>query len=165
MKFKKKKRQDDFQKVKLKVGKTKPKADNATNTNFRSKGIHLTEQLKRDTSGPTTHRQLGLNVSYSPMFHLYAKACFHYKLIFGIIQIVCFLSLFLLLHQDLMSQLHHYSANIKHSALLGLKELLSLNPSLLEQQLSRLVSEVAAVFTDKDGNVRLAATRVLRLGK
>ncbi|KAK5892397.1 hypothetical protein CesoFtcFv8_012779 [Champsocephalus esox] len=124
MKFKKKKRQDDFQKVKLKVGKTKPKADNATNTNFRSKGIHLTEQLKRDTSGPTTHRQLGLN--------------------------------------DLMSQLHHYSANIKHSALLGLKELLSLNPSLLEQQLSRLVSEVAAVFTDKDGNVRLAATRVLR---
>lgn len=124
MKSKKKKRQDDFQKVKLKVGKTKPKADNATNTNFRSKGIHLTEQLKRDTSGPTTHRQLGLN--------------------------------------DLMSQLHHYSANIKHSALLGLKELLSLNPSLLEQQLSRLVSEVAAVFTDKDGNVRLAATRVLR---
>ncbi|KAI9540474.1 hypothetical protein NQZ68_040136 [Dissostichus eleginoides] len=124
MKSKKKKRQDDFQKVKLKVGKTKPKADNATNTNFRSKGIHLTEQLKRDTSGPTTHRQLGLN--------------------------------------DLMSQLHHYSANVKHSALLGLKELLSLNPSLLEQQLSRLVSEVAAVFTDKDGNVRLAATRVLR---
>lgn len=63
MKSKKKKRQDDFQKVKLKVGKTKPKADNATNTNFRTKGIHLTEQLKRDTSGPTTHRQLGINVS------------------------------------------------------------------------------------------------------
>lgn len=62
MKSKKKKRQDDFQKVKLKVGKTKPKADNATNTNFRTKGIHLTEQLKRDTSGPTTHRQLGINV-------------------------------------------------------------------------------------------------------
>ncbi|KAK5862339.1 hypothetical protein PBY51_017746 [Eleginops maclovinus] len=124
MKSKKKKRQDDFQKVKLKVGKTKPKSDNATNTNFRSKGINLTEQLKRDTSGPTTHRQLGLN--------------------------------------DLMSQLHHYSANIKHSALLGLKELLSANPSLLEQHLSRLVSEVAAVFTDKDGNVRVAATRVLR---
>ncbi|XP_031709456.1 testis-expressed protein 10 homolog [Anarrhichthys ocellatus] len=124
MKSKKKKRQDDFQKVKLKVGKTKPKADNATNTNFRSKGINITEQLKRDTSGPTTHRHLGIN--------------------------------------DLLSQLHHYSANIKHSALLGLKELLSLNPSLLEQHLSRLLSEVAAVFTDKDGNVRVAATRVLR---
>ncbi|XP_022048690.1 testis-expressed protein 10 homolog [Acanthochromis polyacanthus] len=124
MKAKKKKRQDDFQKVKLKVGKKKPRADNATNTNFRTKGIHLPEQLKRDTSGPTTHRQLGIN--------------------------------------ELLSQLHHYNANVKHSALLGLKELLSINPSLLEQHLSRLLSEVAAVFTDKDGNVRVAATRVLR---
>ncbi|XP_017280523.1 testis-expressed protein 10 homolog [Kryptolebias marmoratus] len=124
MKAKKKKRQDDFQKVKLKVGKKKPKADNATNTNFRSRGIYLSEQLKRDTSGPTTHRQLGIN--------------------------------------DLLSQLHHYNANVKHSALLGLRELLSGNPSLLEQHLSRLLSEVAAVLTDKDGNVRVAATRVLR---
>lgn len=124
MKSKKKKRQDDFQKVKLKVGKTKPKADNATNTNFRTKGIHLTEQLKRDTSGPTTHRQLGIN--------------------------------------DLLSQLHHYNDNVKHSALLGLRELLSTNPSLLEQHLSRLLSEVAAVFTDKGDNVRSAATRVLK---
>lgn len=70
MKAKKKKRQDDFQKVKLKVGKKKPKADNATNTNFRTKGIHLTEQLKRDTSGPTTHRQLGINVSSLSLFYL-----------------------------------------------------------------------------------------------
>lgn len=106
------------------MGKTKPKANNATNTNFRTKGIHLSEQLKRDTSGPTTHRQLGIN--------------------------------------DLLSQLHHYNANVKHGALLGLRELLSLNPSLLEQHLSRLLSEVAAVFTDTDGNVRTAATRVLK---
>ncbi|XP_029957967.1 testis-expressed protein 10 homolog [Salarias fasciatus] len=124
MKAKKKKRQDDFQKVKLKVGKKKPKADNATNTNFRTKGINLPEQLRRDTSGPTTHRHLGIN--------------------------------------DLLSQLHHYNANVKHSALLGLRELLSTSPSLLEQHLSRMLSEVAAVFTDKDGNVRTAATRVLR---
>nr|XP_015806104.2 testis-expressed protein 10 homolog [Nothobranchius furzeri] len=124
MKAKKKKRQDDFNKVKLKVGKRKPKADNATNTNFRSRGIHLPDQLKRDTSGPTTHRQLGIN--------------------------------------ELLSQLHHYSANVKHGALLGLRELLSSSPSLLEQHLSRMLSEVAAVLTDKDGNVRVAATRVLR---
>lgn len=124
MKAKKKKRQDDFQKVKLKIGKKKPISDNATNTSFRTKGIYLSEQLKKDTSGPTTHRQLGIN--------------------------------------DLLSQLHHYNANVKHSALLGLRELLALNPSLLEQHLSRLLSEVAAVFTDKDGNVRVAATRVLR---
>lgn len=110
--------------MKLKVGKKKPKADNATNTSFRSKGIHLPEQLKKDTGGPTTHRNLGIN--------------------------------------DLLSQLHHYNANIKHSALLGLRELLTQNPQLLDMHLSRLLSEVAAVFTDKDGNVRLAATRVLR---
>lgn len=67
--------------------------------------------------------------------------------------------------QDLLSQLHHYNANVKHSALLGLRELLSINPSVLEQHLSRLLSEVAAVFTDKDRNVRVAATRVLRLEK
>lgn len=54
---------------------------------------------------------------------------------------------------------------MKHSALLGLKELLTVNPSLLEQHLSRLLSEVAAVLTDKDHNVRVAATRVLRLEK
>ncbi|XP_015226095.1 PREDICTED: testis-expressed sequence 10 protein isoform X1 [Cyprinodon variegatus] len=124
MKAKKKKRQDDFQKVKLKVGKKKPRADNATNTNFRTRGISLPEQLKRETSGPTTHKQLGIN--------------------------------------ELLSQLHHYNANVKHGALLGLKELLSLSPSLLDQHLSRLLSEVAAVLTDKDGNVRVAATRVLR---
>ncbi|XP_034030783.1 testis-expressed protein 10 homolog [Thalassophryne amazonica] len=124
MKSKKKRRQDDFQKVKLKVGKKKPRADNATNTSFRTKGIHLPEQLKRDSNGPTTHRQLGIN--------------------------------------DLLSQLHHYNANVKQSALLGLRELLSFNPSVLDQHLSRLLSEVAAVFADKEGNVRAAATRVLR---
>ncbi|KAM9310248.1 testis-expressed protein 10 homolog [Pholidichthys leucotaenia] len=124
MKAKKRKRQDDFQKVMLKVGKKKPRADNATNTNFRTKGINLPEQLKRNKSGPTTHRQLGIN--------------------------------------DLLSQLHHCNANVKHSALLGLTELLSVNPSLLEQHLSRLLSEVAALFTDKDRGVRVEASRVLR---
>lgn len=64
--------------------------------------------------------------------------------------------------QELLSQLHHYNDNVKHSALLGLRELLSTNPSLLEQHLSRLLSEVAAVFTDKGDNVRSAATRVLK---
>ena len=65
--------------------------------------------------------------------------------------------------QDILSQLHHYNANVKHGALVSLRELLSISPSLLEQHLSRLLSEVAAVLTDKDGNVRVAATRVLRL--
>uniref|UniRef100_A0A4W5K4A0 Pre-rRNA-processing protein Ipi1 N-terminal domain-containing protein n=1 Tax=Hucho hucho TaxID=62062 RepID=A0A4W5K4A0_9TELE len=126
-KCKKKKRQDDFQKVKLKVGKTKPKADNATNTNFRTKGINLTEQLKKDANAPTTHRKLNI--------------------------------------KDLLSQLHHYSGTVKQGALVGLRELLTLHPSELHQHLSSLLSEAAAVFTDKDPNVRMSATRLLRLEK
>lgn len=42
---KKKEKKKDFQKQKLKVGKARPKADNHTNTSFRSKGIVLTQQL------------------------------------------------------------------------------------------------------------------------
>lgn len=59
---KKRKRQGDFQKTKLKVGQKKPKADNATDVNFRSKTIHLPEQLKHGDSGPTTHRHLNIKV-------------------------------------------------------------------------------------------------------
>ncbi|KAI1894150.1 hypothetical protein AGOR_G00112850 [Albula goreensis] len=121
---KKRKRQDDFQKVKLKVGKRKPKADNATDVNFRTKGIRLPEQLKKDGAGPTTHRHLNI--------------------------------------KDLLSQLHHYSGGVKQGALVGLRELLSLHPHLLEQHLSSVLSEVAAVFTDKDATVRAAAVRLLR---
>lgn len=55
---KKRKRQDDFQKVKLKVGKKKPKLENATATNFKTKAIHLPEQLKEDRTLPTNNRKL-----------------------------------------------------------------------------------------------------------
>lgn len=62
MKTKKQKRQGDFQKIQLKIGKKKPKADNATNVSFRSKAIHLPEQLKHADSGPTSHRHLDIKV-------------------------------------------------------------------------------------------------------
>ncbi|XP_016301444.1 testis-expressed sequence 10 protein homolog [Sinocyclocheilus anshuiensis] len=124
MKAKKQKRQGDFQKVQLKVGKKKPKADNATNVNFRSKAIHLPEQLKHADSGPTTHRQLDI--------------------------------------KDLLSKLHHINSNIKQGALVGLRELLSAQPSMIELHASAVLSEVAALFTDKDGSVRAAAVRLLR---
>ncbi|XP_048880364.1 testis-expressed protein 10 homolog isoform X1 [Brienomyrus brachyistius] len=122
---KKRKRQDDFQKVKLRVGKKKPKPDNATDVNFRTKGIRLPDQLKRDESGPTTTRRLSI--------------------------------------KDLLSQLHHYSGGVKQAALVGLRELLCQHPQLLEQHLSSVLSEAAAVIADKDGAVRGAAVRLLRL--
>ncbi|XP_066546986.1 testis-expressed protein 10 homolog [Amia ocellicauda] len=120
---KKRKRQDDFQKVKLKVGKKKPKPNNATDVNFKTRGIRLPEQLKSDKSGPTTRRQLSI--------------------------------------KDLLSQLHHYSSGVKQEALAGLRELLTQSPGLLDAHLSSVLSEVAAVFTDKEPAVRAASVRLL----
>lgn len=65
---KKRKRQDDFQKVKLKVGKKKPKLENATVTNFKTKTIHLPEQLKEDGTLPTNNRKLNIKVSHKCCF-------------------------------------------------------------------------------------------------
>ncbi|XP_032490469.1 testis-expressed protein 10 isoform X2 [Phocoena sinus] len=121
---KKRKRQDDFQKVKLKVGKKKPRLENATVTNFKTKTIHLPDQLKEDGTLPTNNRKLNI--------------------------------------KDLLSQMHHYNAGVKQSALLGLKDLLSQYPFIIDAHLSNILSEVTAVFTDKDANVRLAAVQLLQ---
>ena len=59
----KKNRQKDFDKVKLKVGKKLPKGQNVTQTNFKSQSIQITEQLKIETSQPTTKKKLSLTVS------------------------------------------------------------------------------------------------------
>ncbi|XP_078655970.1 testis-expressed protein 10 homolog isoform X3 [Branchiostoma floridae x Branchiostoma belcheri] len=54
---KRKAKRADFNKVKLKVGKKLPKADNVTDTSFKSKAIHLPDQLKTDASQPTNFKQ------------------------------------------------------------------------------------------------------------
>lgn len=59
---KKRKHQEDFQKVKLKVGKKKPKLENATDTTFRTKAIQIPEQLKEDGVLPTQNRKLNIKV-------------------------------------------------------------------------------------------------------
>ncbi|KAM8966462.1 testis-expressed protein 10 [Pelodytes ibericus] len=120
----KRKRQEDFQKVKLKVGKKKPRAANATDIKFSSKAIHLSEQLKDDRSLPTNKRKLNIT--------------------------------------DLLSQMHHYNTGVKHGALVGLQELLSSHPSVIDTHISSIIAEVAAVFTDKDPGVRMAAVSVLK---
>uniref|UniRef100_A0A663LQ78 Testis expressed 10 n=1 Tax=Athene cunicularia TaxID=194338 RepID=A0A663LQ78_ATHCN len=121
---KKRKHQEDFQKVKLKVGKKKPKLENATDTTFRTKAIQIPEQLKEDGVLPTQNRKLNI--------------------------------------KDLLSQMHHYSPGVKHNALLGLKDLLSQYPFVIDAHLSNIISEVAAVFTDKDSGVRGAAVHLLQ---
>lgn len=120
----KRKRQEDFQKVKLKVGKKRPRADNVTDTNCRIKSIHLSEQLREDPSLPTSRRKLTIT--------------------------------------DILSQMHHYNAGVKHDALVGLREVLSTHPLVIDTHISVIMSEVAAVFTDKDSMVRSAAISVLQ---
>lgn len=58
--------------------------------------------------------------------------------------------------------MHHYSAGVKQSALVGLKDLLSQYPFIIDAHLSNIISEVAAVFTDKDSGVRGAAVCLLQ---
>ncbi|XP_044308985.1 testis-expressed protein 10 isoform X2 [Varanus komodoensis] len=121
---KKRKHQEDFHKVKLKVGKKKPRLENATVTNFKTRSIHLPEQLREDGILPTNNRKLNI--------------------------------------KDLLSQMNHYSAGVKQSALFGLKELLSQYPFIIDAHLSNILSELAAVFTDKDSTVRAAAICLLQ---
>lgn len=62
----KKKKQKDFQKVKLKVGKKLKKADNVTNASFKSRSIQISQQLKTaDTTQPTTKRKQNIQVKKS----------------------------------------------------------------------------------------------------
>jgi len=63
-KSKKKKQQfKDFQKVKLKVGKKLAKADNATDTFFKTRSIQIREKVSRTTNlQPTTKRKLNISV-------------------------------------------------------------------------------------------------------
>jgi hypothetical protein len=60
---KKKNEKKDFQKVKFKVGKKLPTADNVTNVSFKSKGIRIKEQLKTDAAQPSNKRKQNINVS------------------------------------------------------------------------------------------------------
>ncbi|XP_066440952.1 testis-expressed protein 10 [Eleutherodactylus coqui] len=120
----KRKRQEDFQKVKLKVGKKKPRADNVTDPRCSVRAVRVSEQLRGDPSLPSSKRKRTL--------------------------------------ADILSQMHHYNAGVKHDALVGLREILSSHPSIIDTHISVIMSEVAAVFTDKDLMVRSAAISVLQ---
>lgn len=48
--------------MKLKVGKKKPRLENATDTNFKTKAVHIPEQLREDTVLPTNNRKLNIKV-------------------------------------------------------------------------------------------------------
>lgn len=59
----KKKKNQDFQKVKLKVGRRLQKADNVTNASFKSRSVQVVQHIKTgDGSEPTTRRNLNIMV-------------------------------------------------------------------------------------------------------
>ena len=58
----KKKRQQDFQKVKLKVGKKLKKGENVTNASFKTRTVQITQQLKSEKAGPSTKRKRNIQV-------------------------------------------------------------------------------------------------------
>uniref|UniRef100_A0A0B6Y7H0 Pre-rRNA-processing protein Ipi1 N-terminal domain-containing protein n=1 Tax=Arion vulgaris TaxID=1028688 RepID=A0A0B6Y7H0_9EUPU len=53
----KKKKNQDFQKVKLKVGKKLPKGDNVTNLSFKTRQIQLTQRIKDDGGQDTVTKK------------------------------------------------------------------------------------------------------------
>ena len=69
---KNKEKKKDFQKVKLKVGKTKPKAENFTDTTFKSRAIQIRDQLKsqqKDDDEPVTQRKQNVQVIVLSLCH------------------------------------------------------------------------------------------------
>lgn len=68
-KRKKKQRQEDFKKVKLRVGKKLPPAPNATDAQFKSRAIVLPSQLTDQLSDePTNNRRqtFKVNINFFP---------------------------------------------------------------------------------------------------
>ncbi|XP_071949169.1 testis-expressed protein 10 homolog [Antedon mediterranea] len=70
---KSKEKKKDFQKVKLKVGKSKPAANNVTKATFKTGGVLIREQLKQDESQPTTQRKQNIHELLCQLNHYNSK--------------------------------------------------------------------------------------------
>jgi len=67
-KRKRKLKEQDFQKVKLKVGKKLQPAQNATDTSFKSKSVFIPKQLRKLDNEPTNQRNQTLKVRLSDCY-------------------------------------------------------------------------------------------------
>ena len=68
-KRKRKLKEQDFQKVKLKVGKKLQPAQNATDTSFKSRSVFIPNQLQKLDSEPTNQRNQTLKVRLSNWYY------------------------------------------------------------------------------------------------
>ncbi|RUS78622.1 hypothetical protein EGW08_013628 [Elysia chlorotica] len=106
-KSKKKKRQD-FQKVKLKVGKRLPKGDNVTNLSFKTRQIQLTQRLKEDDGQ-------GLFTKKKENVQDLLRQCDHYSCNSRLSAVMGLREIWLADHTELMvpTNVHGYSAVLK----------------------------------------------------
>lgn len=115
----------DFRRVKSKVGKKLPKAQNDTDVTFKSRAINLPGQsLNEDKSGQAvTLRNLTLQVAQQLDSRRQCQGWIHN---------MCCL-------QELLNQLSHYSERVRKDALTGMQQLFLLHPEALSRQVySRL---------------------------
>lgn len=113
-----KEKKADFQKTKLKLGKGKQAANNATDVSFKAKTIALPQQsINVDKSGKLVNSR---NLTIA----------------------------------DLALQLRHYSAAVRRDAITGIKEILTLHPSLLMTDAASIVPELSRCIGDEDAAVR-----------
>ena len=68
-KRKRKLKEQDFQKVKLKVGKKLQPAQNTTDTSFKSRSVFIPNQLQKLDNEPTNQRNQTLKVRFSDCYY------------------------------------------------------------------------------------------------
>ncbi|KAF9902041.1 hypothetical protein EC991_005397 [Linnemannia zychae] len=130
----KKEKNADFKKTKLKVGKKKAVADSFTDTSFKSKGTYRNTKTKS-----------GLTFSYSISHDKTALLTNSRNVTFA----------------ELMTQLKHYSPGTRKDALLGLRDLFHRHPHLLPLHLGVLVNSVVRLLIDDSAVVRKALQNFL----
>ncbi|XP_052095034.1 testis-expressed protein 10-like [Mytilus californianus] len=64
---------------------------------------------------------------------------------------------------ELLNQFQHYSTTTRHDAVMGLRELLSLHPEVVTQNLVTVMERTAQLFVDKDPVVRQANIKLLKV--
>ncbi|TKR67424.1 hypothetical protein L596_023579 [Steinernema carpocapsae] len=118
---KKKKKERDFKKVQLKVGKKLPKA-NATDTRIEAKKVVLVEQLHAEqkkaeaaaasSSTPPVRSHRGLSLD------------------------------------ELCRQLGHFNTNVRKDAIIGVTQLLGDNREMMSKHLRSIIPTVARLIAD-----------------
>eukprot|EP00887_Chlorella_sp_A99_P000463 scaffold17.g463.t1 len=130
----------DFKRVKHRVGKKLPRAQNQTDTTFKSRSISLPQQsVAVDKGGAAvTHRNLTLKLTMAPVLVIPTVVV-----------------------QELLGQCGHYSERVRRDAVAGLAELGRSHPEELCAHASAVVEAAAERVTDGDAGVRGAVRDAL----